>query len=96
MRAWDGLKAVVPSQNAASHPAVIVTEAIPKVLLGSEAVAETARAAYTAPFEVQKHLRNLATGSHASPEKIAAAAAHGFTLQEGQTWVESYIKGLAA
>ena len=44
------------------------------------------------PFEVCDHIRNLPEGWHASPEKIATAAEHGFNLLPGQTWVENYTK----
>lgn len=48
------------------------------------------------PFEVCDHIRNLSEGWHASPEKIATAAEHGFILLPGQTWVENYTKAAQA
>ena len=45
------------------------------------------------PFEVSSHIRNLPLGWHASPEKIEEALKHGIVLMDGQTWVESYMKG---
>ena len=60
-----------------------------------EAVTITRRASLV-PFEVDPHIRDLHPGWHASAEKIATAAAHGFDLKDGQTWVEAYIKGGAA
>ena len=45
------------------------------------------------PFDVYDHIRNLPNGNHASIEKRASAAEHGYTLQPGQTWVEGYVKG---
>ena len=45
------------------------------------------------PFEVSRHIRNLHEGYHASPEKIAEAAKNNIVLLDGQTWVESYMKG---
>lgn len=49
------------------------------------------------PHDVAEHLRNLPEGRKASPEKIAAAAEHGYDLLPGQTWVENYrTGGLAA
>ena len=45
------------------------------------------------PFEVRRHVRELPKGWHASPEKIATAAAYNIELLDGQTWVDSYTKG---
>lgn len=44
--------------------------------------------------EVRRHIRNLHEGWHASPEKLAAAREMGILLQEGQTWVDNYMKGV--
>ena len=41
---------------------------------------------------VQKHLRKLPKGQHASPEKILEAKALGINLAEGWTLVDDYIK----
>lgn len=46
--------------------------------------------------EVCRHIRNLHEGWHASPEKQAAAREMGIILQEGQTWVDNYMKGVCA
>lgn len=48
------------------------------------------------PQEVRRHIRNLHEGWHASPEKKAAAREIGIILQEGQTWVDGYMKGVCA
>lgn len=48
------------------------------------------------PFEVSPHIRNLHKGWSASQDKVEAALEHGFVLNEGQTWVESYKKCLVA
>ena len=48
------------------------------------------------PQEVRGHIRNLHEGWHASPEKKAAAREMGILLQEGQTWVDDYMKGECA
>lgn len=45
------------------------------------------------PFEVSKHIRNLPDGWKASAEKIATALENGIILEEGQTWVDNYMKG---
>ncbi|HOO08018.1 MAG TPA: hypothetical protein PLH83_16255 [Ruminococcus sp.] len=46
--------------------------------------------------EVRRHIRNLHEGWHASPEKLAAAREMGILLQEGQTWVDNYMKGVCS
>lgn len=48
------------------------------------------------PQEVRRHIRNLHEGWHASPEKLADAREMGIILQEGQTWVDNYMKGVCA
>ena len=48
------------------------------------------------PQEVRRHIRNLHEGWHAYPEKLAAAREMGILLQEGQTWVDNYMKGVCA
>ena len=48
------------------------------------------------PVAVSRHIRNLPEGWHASPEKIAEAVKHNIILNDGQTWVDSYVKGGAA
>ena len=45
------------------------------------------------PFAVRRHIRNLPDGWHASPEKIEEALRNNITLMDGQTWVDSYLKG---
>ena len=45
------------------------------------------------PHIVPKHLRTLPEGHHASPLKLATAAANGFTLLPNQTWVKGYSTG---
>jgi hypothetical protein len=45
-------------------------------------------------FDVSDHIRNLPNGYHASAEKIATAAEHGYKLRPGQTWVDGYTKGV--
>ena len=45
------------------------------------------------PFEVSKHIRNLPDGWKASAEKIATALENGIILEDGQTWVDNYMKG---
>lgn len=45
------------------------------------------------PFAVRRHIRNLPDGWHASPEKIEEALKNNIILMDGQTWVDSYMKG---
>lgn len=45
-------------------------------------------------LEVCEHIRNLSNGRKASAKKIATAAEHGYNLRPGQTWVETYTKGI--
>ena len=47
-------------------------------------------------FDVTGHVRNLCDGWNASPEKIVVAAELGIDLLPGQTWVDSYTKGIKA
>lgn len=44
----------------------------------------------TGSHHASKHIRNLPEGHNASAEKIATAEEHGFSLGEGQTWVDDY------
>lgn len=43
-------------------------------------------------IEVSPHIRNLHEGWCASQDKIQTALENGFSLKDGQTWVESYKK----
>ena len=82
---WDSLKGVVkhPTAKAAEEVAKVVTEIVTAVVSNSE----------TLPFEVSRHIRNLPDGWHASPEKVAEALKNNIILMDGQTWVDSYVKG---
>lgn len=71
----------------------ILREVTPVV---EECTAEIGRRGYTAPFDVSRHIRTLADGQHASPEKVEAALKLNIILQAGQTWVEGYTKGVTA
>ena len=44
----------------------------------------------TGSHHASKHIRNLPEGYNASAEKVATAEEHGFSLGEGQTWVDDY------
>lgn len=47
------------------------------------------------PFDVCDHIRNLHDGWHASAKKITTAAEYGYNLKPGQTWVDTYNKGVS-
>ncbi len=85
------------SVTAPQIPSVAVIEQAP-ALISSPMPTETlllSSKADSLPFEVQKHIRNLHEGWHASAEKIATALDNGIILEAGQTWVENYMKGAA-
>ncbi|MBR5372776.1 MAG: hypothetical protein IK130_11250 [Oscillospiraceae bacterium] len=89
---WASLKGVVEPATETVSDAVATTVAeipteTPALLLSNDPrVAQ----------EVRRHIRNLHEGWHASPEKLAAAREMGILLQEGQTWVDNYMKGVCA
>ena len=100
-----------PTEKALKAPVVeIVAEAAPAIggspvadqILGEvtpvveECATEIGKRGYTAPFDVSRHIRTLADGQHASPEKVEAALKLNIILQAGQTWVEGYTKGVTA
>ena len=90
---WDSLKGVVkhPTTKAAEEVAKVVTDIPPAP--ASEIVTAVASNSETLPFEVSRHIRNLPDGWHASPEKVAEALKNNIILMDGQTWVDSYVKG---
>ena len=61
-----------------------------------ELVKDAFRKSPKAPFDVIAHIRNLPEGRHASPEKIAEAAALQIVLLPTQTYVSAYTKGIRA
>lgn len=61
-----------------------------------EVVTAVASNSANLPIEVSRHIRNLPEGWHPSPEKIAEALENNIILMDGQTWVESYVKGEVA
>lgn len=79
----------IPTAVVIEQTPTIISSSIPidTLLLSSNAD--------SLPFEVQKHIRNLPEGWHASAEKIATALDNGIILEAGQTWVENYMKGAA-
>ena len=89
----DTLKGVVkhPTAKAAEEVAKVVTDIPPAP--ASEIVTAVVSNSETLPFEVSRHIRNLPDGWHASPEKVAEALKNSIILMDGQTWVDSYVKG---
>lgn len=89
---WASLKgAVEPTaeriSDAVTATATEIPTETPALLLSNDPCV---------PQEVRRHIRNLHEGWHASPEKLAAAREMGIILQEGQTWVDNYMKGVCA
>ena len=79
-------------------PTVPITEKATTMstsLLGN-AVEKIERRGNTIPYRVSRHIRTLSQGRHPSPEKVEAALKMNIVLQDGQTWVEAYMKGMAA
>ena len=93
---WDSLKGAAnhPTANAAEKVAKVVSEIPPEPI--QEAISAIASNSETLPFEVSRHIRNLPVGWHASPEKVAEALKNNIILMDGQTWVDSYMKGVVA
>ena len=95
------LRAPVMEKVAKVAPVISVAPATDQVLgevkpLVEECAAEIGRQGYAAPFDVSRHIRTLSEGRHASPEKVEAALKLNIVLQDGQTWVEGYTKGVTA
>lgn len=89
---WKSLEGVVryPTVKVNGEVTKAITETTPALVPEIGAVVSNSE---TLPFEVSRHIRNLPEGWHASPEKVAEALKNNITLQEGQTWVDSYLKG---
>lgn len=93
---WDSLRKTVKQPTAKVTEAVIqATMEIPTEPI-QEIVTVASSNSETIPFEVSRHIRNLPDGYHASPRKIAEALKNNIILMDGQTWVDSYIKGNVA
>lgn len=93
---WSYLLGLIPKSETASTVSETSVKAAEVVAKSAEACKKAARTDNVIPFEVAKHIRNLPDGWHASPGKIATALENGVTLHEGQTWVDTYWKGVAA
>lgn len=88
---WNSLK------EAVKQPTEIMVAANITLQISPELIPETVTAVVSdskcLPFEVSGHIRNLPDGWRASPEKIAEAMENNIMLLDGQTWVDSYVKG---
>ena len=71
----------------------VFNEAAP---IAGKVAEEIGRQGYANPFEVSRHIRTLPLGQHASPEKVEAALKLDIILQDGQTLVDAYMKGVTA
>ena len=91
--AWDSLSKAVkqPTAKVAETVTRVTAEISPESI--QEVVTAVASNSETFPFEVSRHIRNLPEGWHASPKKIAEALKNNIILTDGQTWVDSYVKG---
>lgn len=95
---WKSLEEVAkrPAAKAVKETAKVMVEATPERVPDIPSAVVTVTAQETIPFEVSRHIRNLPDGWHASPEKVAEALKNNIILGEGQTWVDSYMKGCTA
>ena len=90
---WDSLRKTL-KQPTTKVP-VPVTKATVEIPLEpiQKVITAVASNSGSLPFEVSRHIRNLPDGWHASAEKIAEALNNGIILMDGQTGVDSYMKG---
>lgn len=103
---WDSIKGffratprTLPTKSKVPTPKKVPDAPTPTILNEAAKAVESIsapRKVPQSPVDVSKHLRELPPGKHASAEKVATAAANGFTLREGQTWVISFTKYNAA
>lgn len=101
MRMWESLRLSITKQplKATEGKSMLSTTSAPisvpviEVVPATEITVIRMTDIEQSPFDVSKHLRNLHEGWEASATKIATAAEHGYNLQPGQTWVDSFTKG---
>ena len=77
-------------ENIAHEPAQVV-----EVVSATEIIKFPSNHKTQGPFDVCDHSRNLPDGWHASAKKITTAAEYGYNLKPGQTWVDTYTKGVS-
>ena len=88
---WMSLKKM--TEKTVNNGIEMMSNSMPEGSLYQEAVLEEVMPVITIQRSVDKHLRNLPEGFHASAEKLATAAENGFELLPGQTWVNGYQTG---
>lgn len=77
-------------ESIAHEPAQVV-----EVVSATEIIKFPSNYKTQVPFDVCDHIRNLPDGWHASAKKITTAAEYGYNLNPGQTWVDTYTKGVS-
>ena len=93
---WDNLRRLTKKNSEALTDRLAQTATQAPNMPAQEELVAIVFDSNRPPFEVSGHIRNLPNGQHASPEKIAEALEHGISLMDGQTLVDSYMKGGAA
>lgn len=93
---WSSLREAVLRAPAKTAETAVRVTVDPPIVPAREVVTTIASNSETLPFEVRRHIRNLPAGWHASPVKVAEASANNIILMDGQTWVDTYMKGCAA
>ena len=101
MRMWESLRLSITKQplKATEGKSMLSTRSAPisvpviEIVPVKEITVVRTTDIAQSPFDVSDHLRKLHDGWQASANKMATAAEHGYNLQPGQTWVDSYTKG---
>jgi hypothetical protein len=101
MRVWESLRLAITKQplKAAEVKSMLSTTSAPisvpviDIVPATEITVIRTTGTAQSHFDVSEHIRNLHDGWHTSVNKIATAVEHGYNLQPGQTWVDSYTKG---
>ena len=86
---------VLLHHRSAHTTSLVLTEAADDLVTSAAEVSEKLEVASEAISCISrtKHIRRLHPGWKASAEKIASAAAAGFVLRPGETWVRDYTTG---
>lgn len=90
---WDSLKETIQPLSMQFKDAAITSSMEVSTEQLSKYVGMVDSDLKCIPFRVCGHIRNLPDGCHASPQKIESALKYNIVLLDGQTWVDSYIKG---
>jgi hypothetical protein len=89
---WNSIKGFTGAGFLRKGPKACVSIAPASTLIESNV---TSNLSCNKIVDVSDHIRNLSAGRHASAEKLAAAAEHGYNLLPNQTWVIPYTKKCA-